>query len=326
VTDPNRRRRVPIALAFAGQAWRLRRRLPLADAVIQLHRPGTELAILGLAAPKVRFVHLEVTTAGVESRWRRLPRLLTGLEARTMPRMARVYLVGSALYDSYRQRYPLLASRFRMVSNWYDDRMFRVPSPAQRKRVRADLAIGTDDEVILFVGRLEDQKNPLLLVDAVARLAAARPTIRLHIVGEGTLRDALERHAAALGIGSVVRFWGAVARDRVADAMVASDVLAITSITEAGPTVGFEALACGLPITMTAVGEVALVLAANAAAGEVVEATEEAVAAGLARVLDRPLDVRRKAAALAAVPFGAAAVLTPVYDDHRQLVLGSAAG
>ena len=85
VTDPNRRRRVPMASAFTWQAWRLRRRLPLEDAVIQLHRPGTELGVLGLAAPKVRFVHLEVTTPGVESRWRRLPRLLNGLEARTLP-------------------------------------------------------------------------------------------------------------------------------------------------------------------------------------------------------------------------------------------------
>jgi glycosyltransferase involved in cell wall biosynthesis len=148
--------------------------------------------------------------------------------------------------------------------------------------------------------------------------------VKLHIIGDGTLRASLEQRVRGLGVGDGVRFWGAVGRDRVADAMAAADVLCITSITEAGPTVGFEALASGLPIAMTAVGEVALVLAANPGAGEVVEAREEAVAAGIARVLDRPLDVRRTGAAMAAGPFGAAAVLAPVYEDHRQLVHGSA--
>lgn len=320
VTDPNRRRRVPLAAAFAWQLLRERHRLPLDGAVLQIHRPGTDLPVLGLRAQKVRFIHLDVASGLGESRWGRLPRVLSRMEARTLRRMARIYIVSHELYDAYSGRYPELAGRMRYLSNWYDERLFSAPTDAERAQARAELQLERKDEAVLFVGRLEEQKNPLLLVDAVAALMAVRERVSLHIVGDGGMRDPIERRVRKLGIERAIRFWGSIPRSRVARLMAASDVLCVTSLTEAGPTVGFEALASGLPIVMTAVGEVSRVVAANPDAGVVVGATPEAITSGLLRVLGRPLASRRRAAVNAARPFSASAVLAPIYEDHRGLV------
>jgi glycosyltransferase involved in cell wall biosynthesis len=320
VGDPNRRGLVPLAASYAWHLGRQRRAIPLENSLIQVHRPGTELPVLGLSAPKVRFVHLEVTAPGGESKWRRLPGLLDQLESRTLPRMTRIYVVGGALHDAYLARLPSLAGRLRTVYNWYDERLFHVPQPSARARTRAELAIAADDEVILFVGRLEEQKNPRLLLDGVANLIGTRRTVRLVVLGDGTLRHALEERARNLGIDARTQFLGAVPRPRVASAMAASDVLCITSSNEAGPTVGFEALASGLPVVTTPVGEVSRVLAENWNAGIVVAPTAGDVARGLADVLSRPEQSRRAGAAAAAAPYAASAVLAPIYEDHRRIL------
>jgi glycosyltransferase involved in cell wall biosynthesis len=320
VPSPNKRRRIPLAAAYSWQLLRQRRGLPVDGSVIQIHRPGSDLPVLGVPVPKVRFIHLDVASGLSESRWRRLPGALNAVESRTLRRMARVYIVSHELYDTYGKRYPQLAGRMRFISNWFDERLFAPATKAARGRVRAELGLAADDEIVLFVGRLEEQKNPILLIDTAAALMSTREHIRLHVVGEGTQRESTERRARELGIQRSVRFWGSTPRALVARLMAASDVLCISSTTEAGPTVGYEALASGLPVVMTPVGEVARVLKANPDAGLVVDPTSEQLAAGIVALLDRPQERRRRAAVAAAGPFSASAVLAPVYEDHRELV------
>lgn len=105
-----------------------------------------------------------------------------------------------------------------------------------------------------YVGRLEAQKNLSLLLRAFTEHAKTFPGARLHIVGDGPERQALESLCHQLGIASHVNFLGH-AHDVQAE-LDLMDAFIMTSLREGMPNALIEAMAAGLPAVATAVGEV----------------------------------------------------------------------
>src|SRR4051794_20260891 len=109
----------------------------------------------------------------------------------------------------------------------------------------------------LSVGRLETEKNPLLLADVLAGLVARDPRWRLVVAGEGPLRGELEQRLAELGVAGHADLRGYVPVDAgLHDLYRSADVFLHVSWTEGLPQVLFEAFAARLPIVATAVGGV----------------------------------------------------------------------
>jgi glycosyltransferase involved in cell wall biosynthesis len=319
------RSRMPIALRFslavAAQRARIGRLLAAQPWIAAFHRPGSDLWLPLRPGPRWRAVHLSVSdlaTPGSESRWRQLSPVLDRLERRSFSTMDRVYVVNRAVAEQYRSRFPGAADRIQFVPNWADPTIFRQLPSEVRVRVRAELGIAPDAPVVLFAGRLEGQKDPLLLADAFAQVRRKLPSVVLVVAGEGALGEPMRdlligRHKAA----ETTRFLGIVSRDRLAELMNAADVLAITSAFETGPTVGLEALACGLPVVTTPVGEVAAIVA-RAGSGRTTQGrSPEAVTRALLEVLDTG-QALRAAADAAAAPYLADRVLETIYDDNRR--------
>lgn len=70
-------------------------------------------------------------------------------------------------------------------------------------------AVGGKDESLFFANRgLEPIYAPRRVLDQFAALAAGWPEARLVVANDGSLRAALEAHAARLGLGERVRFVG----------------------------------------------------------------------------------------------------------------------
>lgn len=317
---------VPLALGFTAALRRQRRLLAADRSVLQFHRPATALPLLDARQPKVRVVHLttdQLRSGGGESRWRLLGPLLNRVEARSFAAMDHIYVVNREAADAYRQRYPRLAERIAFVPNWVDDTVFQ-PLPGERRQalrseLLARLGLSDSTRLVLFAGRLERQKDPDLLVDAFARLRRQDADAALLIVGGGGLRAATERRITERQIGDAVRLVEPVPRTRLAELMNAADCLVVTSAFETGPTVAYEALACGLPVVATAVGQIPE-LVTSGVNGEVIDVRDPLLLAdALHRVLGQSAPAMRVASVLAATPFRASAVLASVYDDHRRL-------
>lgn len=104
---------------------------------------------------------------------------------------------------------------------------------------------------VLFVGRLVEKKGAPFLIDAMARVQARDPALRLTIIGDGPMRAELERQAAKTLVN--YRFMGAVASEQVAEAMTRAKLFCMPSIhtrsgeSEGLPTVFMEAQASMLP-------------------------------------------------------------------------------
>ena len=108
---------------------------------------------------------------------------------------------------------------------------------------RHDLGALPGEFVAGTVTRLHDSKGNSYLVDAAARVVAARPDVRFVLVGEGPLRSDLEAQAARLGLGDRFVFAG-FQRD-AARTLSAFDLTVFPSLWEGTPLTAFEALAAG---------------------------------------------------------------------------------
>jgi glycosyltransferase involved in cell wall biosynthesis len=321
-----RRGRMPLALGFTLALRRHRQAIGRDRSVLQFHRPGTALPLLRMDLPKVRVVHLttdQLRSSGSESRWRLAGPLLDGLEARAFARMQRIYVVNEDAAEQYRQRFPRVASRISFVPNWVDDTIF-IPLPEQeraelRRELLAQLDLPPAARIVLYAGRLERQKDPDLLIDAFSVARRRDPAIALVVVGAGGLRQSMDERIVANGIGDAVRVVEPVERDELARMMNAADCLLVTSAFETGPTIAYEALACGLPVVATAVGQIPSLIHGGQNGEVVGDRDPVRLGESLLRVLDAPAEPQRRASAAAADPFRATAVLGRLYDDHRRL-------
>jgi glycosyltransferase involved in cell wall biosynthesis len=113
------------------------------------------------------------------------------------------------------------------------------------------------DLVAISVGRLDGEKNPLLLADVLARLRERNGRWRLIVCGDGALRGELAERLRALEVTQYADLRGALEFDRLRELYRESHALLHVSLTEGVPQVIFEAFAAGVPVVATDVGGVA---------------------------------------------------------------------
>ena len=113
-------------------------------------------------------------------------------------------------------------------------------------------ALGLDPGSIIvgFLGRLANQKNPLLMIDAFAKMNPGS-NVRLAMVGTGPLAAKCKQLSETLGIESRIDWLGFKTAEQ---AMPAFDMFVMPSQYEGMPYVMMEAMSIGLPIVATEVG------------------------------------------------------------------------
>jgi glycosyltransferase involved in cell wall biosynthesis len=116
--------------------------------------------------------------------------------------------------------------------------------------------------LLLSVGRIEPEKTPLVLVDALSLLEQERPgRYRLRWIGHGRLEGDIRERAATLGLEALVELVGHVPfGPGLLAAYREADVFVHVAVTEGVPQVLVEALAAATPIVATDVGGVRTLL------------------------------------------------------------------
>jgi glycosyltransferase involved in cell wall biosynthesis len=179
------------------------------------------------------------------SRWMHLAADVLELAWRGLGRIRPVVVVGPELESHYRHAAALLPIAVSLISS-------------------ADIAAGEQaanrsyegELTVLSVGRLDVEKNPLLLADVLAHLKGRDPRWRMVVCGDGPLEGALADRLAALGLSDSAELRGHVPHDRLLELYRSSHVFLHVSWTEGFPQVLTEAFACGVPVVATAVGGV----------------------------------------------------------------------
>jgi glycosyltransferase involved in cell wall biosynthesis len=220
---------------------------------------------------------------------------------RQLPR--RVWLRRLALSGPTLVVVPSQALRRLAVEIWKLDpnRVRRIPNgvdaAALVRDARAPWGLRQGANELLFgaLGGLRPEKNLGRLLRIAAMLPKDLPW-RLVIAGEGQERPALEAQARALGLSERVVFTGFV--ERPGTLLGELDVYVLTSDTEQMPISVLEAMAVGLPVLATDVGDLRLMLPADSRSTCLFAREEENdFAERLAALLGSP-DERRRLGAL----------------------------
>ena len=122
---------------------------------------------------------------------------------------------------------------------------------AEIKRINAEKELFR----IVFVGRLAQPKEPLLLLEAFSSLPTQlKNKAQISIIGEGPERKQLERFIRKKGLAGRVRLLGSVPRERVFEVLIKSDIFVLISNWEGFPYTILEAMSAGLAVIASDVG------------------------------------------------------------------------
>jgi L-malate glycosyltransferase len=135
-----------------------------------------------------------------------------------------------------------------------DDRIHVMSSKIDAHRFRPVTDAPRDYDVIL-TARLIARKRVDLFLQLVADLRQRHPHVRAAILGDGPLQDDLEALARSLGVDACVDFLGF--REDTERYYVRAKVFVLTSAAEGLSLAMLEAMACGVPAVVPAVGDLA---------------------------------------------------------------------
>lgn len=165
------------------------------------------------------------------------------------------------------------------IANGVDAKQFHGRHPVEP--LAQELGWTDDRPRIGVIGRLEPEKGHRYLLSALAHL---KRKVRLIVVGDGSLRHALEQQATEHGLAEQVQFLGI--RHDLPQLFSAFDIVALPSLREGLPLVLLEALSSGVPIVASDVGSVANVLERSQAGIVVPPGDSDALASAIQKLLD----------------------------------------
>lgn len=260
--------------AMLSNAWRFRKYLRewQPDVLVTCNWGAIEFALANIL-PVTRHLHV-VDGFGPEERSVQIPRRV--VVRRLALARTPVVLPSRNLVRIASEIWKLPTKVIRYIPNGIDLGRFATDNAGR----------GSPEPVIGTVAALREEKN----IGRLIRAFAALPAGRLVIVGDGPQRPALEALAATLGVSARVEFAG----HHLDTAAFYSrfDIFALSSDTEQMPLSVIEAMASGLPVVSTDVGDVRLMLA-EPNRPHVAALNDEALAAAIAPLLGNP-DARNR--------------------------------
>ncbi len=123
------------------------------------------------------------------------------------------------------------------------------PPEVDRDAVRAELGFPAGSPMVLFAGRLAEQKGVDVLLKALDLVQHVQPDVRTVIAGDGPLRDRLRQTASAYRLDEHVRFVGH--REDIPRLLAAADMVVLPSVYEGLPNVVLEAMRSRKPVVAT---------------------------------------------------------------------------
>ncbi len=174
------------------------------------------------------------------------------------------------------------ANKITVVHNGIDLERLQVNEREESRRL---LGIKSDEFVIGFIGRLEEQKGLRYLLEAIVVLNKSFSHLKIIIAGDGTLRQNLEEYAKTFALDNCVFLGYQRETEKLYSAF---DAFVLPSLFEGLPMSAIEAMAAACPVVATRVGGVAEVVE-HGVTGLLVEPAEsDQLAGALRHLIEQP--------------------------------------
>lgn len=274
-----------LALAGWTRQWR--------TAVIHARNTGCwhDATVARLLTPRARLV---LGFHGLETA-QPLNRRQRGCARRALRVGARFTSVSESGRRQLRTEAHVPARRIALLRNGVDRRRFKTSDDATRRRMRAEFHLPDTAFVVGTVGSLTPVKQHASLIRGLAHVASSLPDVHLLLVGDGPLRASLGELARAQGVLDRVCFTGR--REDVPSVLACMDAYVCCSASEGMNNSLLDAMAAGLPIIATDVGDNAILIRQGIEGLLVDSGRHEAISEALKILAKAPAVSRRFAAA-----------------------------
>ena len=321
------RGRVPL---IARYVWALHRLASLGELrkfdVLDFHRIEPVALFRNGQQSKNILLHQDMSvlrSANSDIMWRHAPWLYEAIERRLFDRLDRIFAVRRSAVERYQLLYPQFADKFAFLPTWFDDTIFRPNQSSEagaqlKAQVLAELGIHGPRRLLITVGRLDHQKNPMLLLQAFRELCERETDLHLLMVGDGGLRGSVVAALKAANLQAHVSLLGVKGPADIAGLLRASDLFVLSSAYEGMPIAVLEALACGTPVASTDVGEIRLIVKPGENGQISAAGTAAALAAAMSKALQGLERSRGAPCVQSVLPYRPEKVLSVVYDNHRR--------
>lgn len=175
------------------------------------------------------------------------------LEHLILSKMDKIVTVSRRDGQYYHNTYPKVRDKIVTISIPLNLGEFRIIE--DKKGLRRKYGLSEDHKIVLYAGRFSKVKGIDFIIDVFNTLNRDLPDTDLILVGQGEEEKRLRR-LASNAQANTIKFLGSLSHEEMPYILNCADVLVMASQTEGMPTVILEALACGVPVISTKVGDV----------------------------------------------------------------------
>lgn len=140
-------------------------------------------------------------------------------------------------------------NKIQVISRGIDTDLFRIIRVSKKNKKNKDFHLGT-------VSRLSRVKDVETIIEAMAIITKKYPSICLHIAGDGNHKKKLMEIVCNKGLNDKVVFHGHLEKEKLFRFYAGINLFVLASVSEGIANVILEALACGLPVVATDVGDI----------------------------------------------------------------------
>jgi len=166
---------------------------------------------------------------------------------------SKIIVVSHELKSMMATKFKLDSNKVILIPNGINTNHF-CPNSYERECIRKELGFGTTEFVIGFSGRLDPVKNFFLMASIFEECLSKSSDFQLLIVGEGEERENIQKEFKKRNLNKNVHLVGP--QKDVLPYLRAMDLYLLTSFREQMPLTILEAMAVGLPVAATNVGEI----------------------------------------------------------------------
>ncbi len=173
-------------------------------------------------------------------------------------------------------------SKLNIIHNGVDAPKFNIKANFRRAKEKY---APKGAKLILYVGRLVHEKGVHVLIGAMPEVLSKIPNVKLIIVGEGGMKESLQKEAHELGVSDKVSFAGFIDDETLRLLYKISDVAVFPSIYEPFGIVALEAMAAKLPVVVSDVGGLAEIVKHNKTGVKVYPDNSDSLSLGILKIL-----------------------------------------
>lgn len=199
---------------------------------------------------------------------------------------SQIIVTTKQMQDEIQKIYSIPESKINIVPNGVAKKQIRPLDPGT---VKKKYGIYPLDPLVLFCGRINYQKGPDILVEAIPRVLNRHKNTKFIFMGDGDMKSSCEERARKIGVQNACKFLGYVPGPQKEALIGACDLVCVPSRNEPFGVIILEAWEAGKPVVATE----AISIIRNFDDGILAYIQPESIAWCINRLLDNPSEMKK---------------------------------